>query len=128
MDWAQRRQRGRRDGGGHAAGLWPGGVSGQASYDPASSTVRTGLCADCLPDAVLLQACAASATLIDLPRRCHLTYEEDACEPALLRLIDRVPADLWGARLALQVRAPAAAAPGAALRWRPSLSHARLLN
>ena len=66
-----------------------------------------------MPRAVLPQACAASATLIDLPRRCHLTYEEDACEPALLRLIDSVPADLWGARLALQVRAPAAAASGA---------------
>jgi len=62
------------------------------------------------------QACAASDTLIDLPRRCHLTYDEDACEPALLRLIDRVPAELWGARLALQVRALSAAASGAAPR------------
>jgi len=99
-----------------------------------------------VPRAVLPQACAASATLIDLPRRCHLTYEEDACEPALLRLIDSVPADLWGARLALQVRAPAAAAAGGGgggrgrgaagappgsgglgrPRWRPSLSRARL--
>lgn len=37
-----------------------------------------------------------------LPRHCHLTYDE-ATDAALLALIERVPAELWGARIALQV-------------------------
>ena len=51
------------------------------------------------------QAYAPSTTLIDLPRRCHLTYEDDASEPALSQLISLVPQDLWGAQLALQLLA-----------------------
>lgn len=37
-----------------------------------------------------------------LPRHCQLTYNGES-EPELLRLIEQVPDELWGARLALQV-------------------------
>ena len=49
------------------------------------------------------QGCSAGSTLIDLPQRCHLTYDV-ATDPRLLALIEQVPAELWGAKLALQVR------------------------
>lgn len=56
-----------------------------------------------------LQAAAAQAaadvnkgaTLISLPSKCHLTYD-GSTDPRLLALIDQVPAELWGAKLALQ--------------------------
>lgn len=37
-----------------------------------------------------------------LPKQCQLTYD-DKSEPELLGLIEQVPHELWGARLALQV-------------------------
>ena len=40
--------------------------------------------------------------LLDLPSSCHLTYSSSDSEK-LLRLIERVPSELWGAKLALQV-------------------------
>ncbi|KAL4434341.1 hypothetical protein ABPG75_000782 [Micractinium tetrahymenae] len=48
------------------------------------------------------QDCGPGATLISLPQRCHLTYD-GSTDPRLLALIDQVPAELWGAKLALQV-------------------------
>eukprot|EP00775_Hariotina_reticulata_P007813 gene7813-8010_t len=40
--------------------------------------------------------------LIELPRRCQLTYDEST-DPRVLGLIQQVPDELWGAKLALQV-------------------------
>ena len=37
-----------------------------------------------------------------LPKQCQLTYDDNS-EPELLGLIEQVPHELWGARLALQV-------------------------
>ncbi|GFH20538.1 NADPH:adrenodoxin mitochondrial isoform X1 [Haematococcus lacustris] len=51
-----------------------------------------------------------------LNRRCMLTYDE-TCDPRLLAVIDQVPAELWGAKLALQLldhRLMAASSPYAA--------------
>ena len=49
------------------------------------------------------EAAASPGTkLLDLPVACHLTYSA-ADNARLLRLIDKVPAELWGAKLALQV-------------------------
>lgn len=45
--------------------------------------------------------CGAGSTLVSLPQRCHLTYD-DSSDPRLLALIGQVPAELWGAKLALQ--------------------------
>ena len=42
--------------------------------------------------------------LLDLPSSCHLTYTSSDSEK-ILRLIERVPSELWGAKLALQVAA-----------------------
>jgi len=53
-----------------------------------------------------LQATAdapAGAKLIDLPARLHLTWDGAAADPRLLALIARVPEELWGAKLALQL-------------------------
>ncbi|KAL4423246.1 hypothetical protein ABPG77_000038 [Micractinium sp. CCAP 211/92] len=48
------------------------------------------------------QDCAPGTTLLALPQRCHLTYD-GSIDPRLLALIEQVPAELWGAKLALQV-------------------------
>ena len=49
-----------------------------------------------------MQACSAGQTLIQLPPSCQLTIE-GAADQSLLKLVDRVPEELWGAKLALQV-------------------------
>jgi histone-lysine N-methyltransferase SETD3 len=41
--------------------------------------------------------------LIELPRSCQLTYDESS-DARVLSLIQQVPEELWGAKLALQVR------------------------
>lgn len=41
--------------------------------------------------------------LIDLPSVCHLTYDDVSTDKRLLSVIDQVPQELWGAKLALQV-------------------------
>jgi len=49
------------------------------------------------------EAAASPGTkLLDLPAACHLTYSA-ADNARLLRLIEKVPTELWGAKLALQV-------------------------
>lgn len=40
--------------------------------------------------------------VVRLPKACQLTYGSGS-DPALLSLIEKVPPELWGARLALQV-------------------------
>eukprot|EP00873_Tetraselmis_striata_P016283 jgi/Tetstr1/436547/TSEL_002702.t1 len=40
--------------------------------------------------------------LIRLPEECHLTYD-DSSDPATLELLQRIPPELWGARLAVQL-------------------------
>ncbi|GAX86280.1 hypothetical protein CEUSTIGMA_g13692.t1 [Chlamydomonas eustigma] len=45
---------------------------------------------------------AVGTKLIELPARCHLTYSASE-DVKLLRLIDQVPSELWGAKLALQL-------------------------
>ena len=52
-----------------------------------------------------MQPCEAGARLISLPRRLQLTYDAGS-DAALLALISRVPEELWGAKLALQVLHP----------------------
>ncbi len=52
------------------------------------------------------QDCAPGTTLLALPQRCHLTYD-GSTDPRLLALIEQVPAELWGAKLALQARGAA---------------------
>lgn len=47
--------------------------------------------------------CLLLLQLVDLPSRCQLTYDRSSDDPRLLKLIDAVPAELWGAKLALQV-------------------------
>ncbi|KAL3150242.1 hypothetical protein ABBQ32_000100 [Trebouxia sp. C0010 RCD-2024] len=42
--------------------------------------------------------------LVLLPKQCQLTYDKES-KPELLGLIEQVPQELWGARLALQVLA-----------------------
>ncbi|KAL6746522.1 hypothetical protein V8C86DRAFT_2940393 [Haematococcus lacustris] len=62
------------------------------------------------------QSVSAGDRLIMLNRRCMLTYDE-TCDPRLLAVIDQVPAELWGAKLALQLlnhRLMAASSPYAA--------------
>lgn len=50
-----------------------------------------------------LQAIPKAGTrLVELPRSCHLTYDESS-DPRVLQLIQQVPEELWGAKLALQV-------------------------
>ncbi len=56
------------------------------------------------------QACEAGERLISLPRQLQLTYDGRS-SPALLQLISRVPEELWGARLALQVMMPTVLQP-----------------
>lgn len=56
-------------------------------------------CVPCVQDA------PAGAKLIDLPTSCHLTYSTTSDDPRLLAVIDQVPAELWGAKLALQLLA-----------------------
>ena len=50
------------------------------------------------------QASSKHDVVVKLPAACQLTYGADS-DPALLALIGKVPAELWGARLALQVTA-----------------------
>ena len=49
------------------------------------------------------QVCKAGERLVNLPAHCQLTYGERT-NPDLMRLIERVPQEFWGAKLALQVR------------------------
>ena len=49
-----------------------------------------------------MQPCEAGARLISLPRKLQLTYDASS-DAALLALISKVPEELWGAKLALQV-------------------------
>ncbi|KAL4519701.1 hypothetical protein Ndes2526B_g01726 [Nannochloris sp. 'desiccata'] len=51
------------------------------------------------------KTCPSGTTLITLPSRLHLTYGNDTTDPRLLSLIAKVPAELWGAKLALQLLA-----------------------
>ena len=48
------------------------------------------------------QACKAGERLVNLPAHCQLTYGEHTT-PGLTRLIEQVPQEFWGAKLALQV-------------------------
>lgn len=54
------------------------------------------------------QARSKHDVVVKLPAACQLSYGPDS-NPAVLSLIDRVPAELWGARLALQVAIATAA-------------------
>lgn len=47
------------------------------------------------------QALEPGQKLIELPARCQLTYSPETADPKLLALINQVPAELWGAKLAL---------------------------
>lgn len=49
-----------------------------------------------------VQACSAGQTLVQLPPACQLTIDA-ATDERLLKLADKVPQELWGAKLALQV-------------------------
>ena len=49
-----------------------------------------------------LQACKAGDRLVHLPAHCQLTYGDNT-SPKLMSLIEKVPQELWGAKLALQV-------------------------
>jgi hypothetical protein len=53
------------------------------------------------------QARSKHDVVVKLPAACQLSYGPDS-SPAVLSLIDRVPVELWGARLALQVAIAAA--------------------
>ena len=55
------------------------------------------------------QVCKAGERLVNLPAQCQLTYGQHTI-PCLMRLIEKVPQEFWGAKLALQVF----------LRWSPS--------
>lgn len=74
---------------------------------PSASLSRHLHLTSCLP--ACLSHCARQAIpsagkrLIELPRSCHLTYDESS-DPRVLQLIQQVPDELWGAKLALQVR------------------------
>jgi hypothetical protein len=50
----------------------------------------------------LSQPCKPGSRLVELPAQCQLTYDSSS-DPRLLALISQVPAELWGAKLALQV-------------------------
>lgn len=56
----------------------------------------------------LAQACRKNSVVVKLPKACQLSYGGGS-DPALLSLIDKVPQELWGARLALQVPSRACA-------------------
>lgn len=56
-----------------------------------------------------LQELERGQQLVLLPKRCQLTYDDEST-PELLALIEQVPHELWGARLALQVCTPSEAA------------------
>ena len=65
-----------------------------------------------LPNALTRSPCPQARSkhdvVVKLPAACQLSYGPDS-SPAVLSLIDRVPAELWGARLALQVAIATAA-------------------
>ncbi|CAK0785800.1 hypothetical protein CVIRNUC_009011 [Coccomyxa viridis] len=48
------------------------------------------------------RACKAGERLVNLPAHCQLTYGEHTT-PELMRLIEKVPQEFWGAKLALQI-------------------------
>lgn len=81
----------------HAAG-WARSQAGVAGALNASCRLRAASAA---------AACQAvqqpGVRLVQLPRACQLSYDE-ASDPRLLALISQVPEELWGAKLALQVR------------------------
>ncbi len=56
------------------------------------------------PQNKYLQACKAGDRLVHLPAHCQLTYGDNT-SPELMSLIEKVPQELWGAKLALQVHA-----------------------
>lgn len=60
------------------------------------------MCTRCAPASLLQAIPQAGQRLIELPRSCHLTYDESS-DPRVLQLIQQVPEELWGAKLALQV-------------------------
>lgn len=49
------------------------------------------------------QSCSAGTTLITLPSSLHLTYDLATEDPRLAALINQIPPELWGAKLALQL-------------------------
>ncbi len=49
-----------------------------------------------------MQASKPGRTLIELPRACQLTLDE-ATDPRVAALVAKVPEQLWGGRLALQL-------------------------
>ena len=54
------------------------------------------------PSSSHAQACKAGERLVHLPAHCQLTYGVHTT-PDLMRLIEKVPQEFWGAKLALQV-------------------------
>ncbi|GMH33548.1 hypothetical protein BSKO_01382 [Bryopsis sp. KO-2023] len=48
------------------------------------------------------QECKKGTVLIDVPKKCQVTYDKSA-DPKLLALIEQVPEELWGGRLALKL-------------------------
>lgn len=46
---------------------------------------------------------AQGTALITIPPSCQLSYNQSTIDPRLLNLIDKVPKELWGAKLALQL-------------------------
>jgi hypothetical protein len=62
----------------------------------------------------------AGVRLVELPRSCHLTYDESS-DPRLLQLIQQVREELWGAKLALQVRPSCTSKAVMYMCWCPSV-------
>lgn len=57
---------------------------------------------------------AAGDVLVALPQACTLSYDPDTLSPPLRRLVDRVPSELWGARLGLVLLSHRAQGAGSA--------------
>jgi hypothetical protein len=102
--------------------------SSQAAGMPCKETARSCLCTSqpqlkklktlmsspkppCCVFCALAQAITKPGTrLIELPRSCQLTYDESS-DARVLSLIQQVPDELWGAKLALQVLVQRIAGP-----------------
>ena len=69
-----------------------------------TATRPDGVCRVSLTDAAQCRRRTPAAALIELPSTCQLTLDEST-DPRVAALVERVPAELWGGRLALQLLA-----------------------
>mmetsp|Transcript_40794 Transcript_40794/g.73307 ORF Transcript_40794/g.73307 Transcript_40794/m.73307 type:complete len:565 (-) Transcript_40794:260-1954(-) len=86
---------------------WIEGAGGAVSGVNVSNAGAAGWCLSAAT------SISRGATIVKLPESCHLTYDASS-DPRVLSLMERIPEELWGARLAVQVLSHRAQADGSA--------------